>query len=194
MRIRETTPPAAAPMRFIDLLFGVRGVIKRGIAEVLENEIREYFQTEHVYFLSSGKAALFLILSALKELGNRKKVIIPAYTCYSVPSAVRKAGLEIVPCDIMPETLDFDPDHLESLCDHNILCIVATHLFAIPSDVWKIREIAKKKGIYIIEDVAQAMGVFDGDEKCGTLGDVAFFSFGSTCHSCKLIIHPEIIL
>lgn len=192
MRIRITTPPAAAPMRFLDLLFGLRGVIGKRISEELEHEIREYFQTEHVFFLSSGKAALFLILSALRELGNRERVIIPAYTCYSVPSAIRKAGLEIVPCDIMPETLDFDPVQLEGLCDRNTLCIVPTHLFGIPSDVSRVREIAGKKSIYIVEDVAQSMGVFHGKKKCGTLGDVAFFSFGRgkniTCGSGGLII------
>jgi dTDP-4-amino-4,6-dideoxygalactose transaminase len=192
MKIRKATPPTAAPMRFLDLLSGFRGLMEKGITEQLENEIREYFQADHVFFLSSGKAALFLILSALKELGNRERVIIPAYTCYSVPSAIRKAGLEIVPCDIMADTLDFDPDQLEGLCDHNTLCIVPTHLFGIPSDVTRVREIAGKKDIYIVEDVAQAMGVFHGKEKLGTLGDVAFFSFGRgkniTCGSGGLII------
>jgi dTDP-4-amino-4,6-dideoxygalactose transaminase len=192
VRIRKTTPPAAAPLTFRDLLSGLRGCVDKGIPEYLENEIREYFHADHVYFLSSGKAAFFLILCALKELANRKKVIIPAYTCYSVPSAIRKADLEIVPCDIKAETLDFDFEHLESLCDDKTLCVVPTHLFGIPSDVPRVREIAESKGIFIVEDAAQALGVSRGKEILGTLGDVAFFSFGRgkniTCGSGGLII------
>ena len=155
-------------------------------------EFRDYFGAEHVFFLSSGKAALFLILSALKESGNRRKVIIPAYTCFSVPSAVRKAGLEIVPCDILPETLDFDPGRLESLCDHDTLCVVPTHLFGIPADVPRVREIAGKNGAYVVEDAAQAMGVSRDGKKLGTIGDVGFFSFGRgknvTCGSGGMIV------
>jgi perosamine synthetase len=192
MRIRKTTPPAAAPLRFVDVLYGLRGCVDKGIPGQLEDEIRRYFHADHVFFLSSGKAAFFLILCALKALRNRKKVIIPAYTCYSVPSAIRKAGLEIVPCDIRAETLDFDPGRLESLCDDDTLCVVPTHLFGIPSDVPRVREIAGSRGIYIVEDAAQALGVSRGKEMVGTLGDVAFFSFGRgkniNCGSGGLII------
>lgn len=192
MRIRKTTPPAAAPIGFQDLLSGLRGCLEPGVVERRRMEFRDYFGTEHVFFLSSGKAALFLILSALKKSGNRRKVIIPAYTCFSVPSAVRKAGLDIVPCDILPETLDFDPAQLGRLCDDNTLCVVPTHLFGIPSDVPRVREIAGKNGAYVVEDAAQAMGVSRDGKKPGTAGDVGFFSFGRgknvTCGSGGMIV------
>jgi dTDP-4-amino-4,6-dideoxygalactose transaminase len=166
--------------------------VDKGAAARLGKEVREYFRAEHAFFLSSGKAAFFLILSALKEMRNRKKVIIPAYTCFTVPSAIRKAGLEIVPCDVREETLDFDPDRLEGLCDGNTLCVVPTHLFGIPSDVKTVRRIAEKHGIFVVEDSAQAMGVRRGDEALGAAGDAAFFSFGRgkniTCGSGGLII------
>jgi dTDP-4-amino-4,6-dideoxygalactose transaminase len=75
---------------------------------------------------------------------------------------------------------------------------VPTHLFGIPSDVKNVRRIAEKKGIFVVEDAAQAMGVSRGGEKLGTAGDVAFFSFGRgkniTCGSGGLIAtsSPEI--
>ena len=160
--------------------------------EKMESEYKEYFGTDHVFFVSSGKAALYLILLALKSIRNRTKVIIPAYTCYSVPSAVSKAGLKIVPCDIRAETLDFDYDALKILPDDDTLCIIPTHLFGIPSDVDNIKNICKGRGIYIIEDAAQAMGGTFGEKKLGTLGDVAFFSLGRgkniTCGSGGIIV------
>jgi len=158
----------------------------------IENEMEEYFGVKHVFLVSSGKAALALILMGLKGMSKRKKVIIPAYTCYSVPSAVAMTGLDIFLCDLVPETLDYDFAALEKLADEDTLCIVSTHLFGIPSDVVRIRDIGRRRGIYIIEDAAQAMGAVKGGEKLGTLGDAAFFSLGRgkniTCGSGGIIV------
>ena len=195
MKIRKTMPPAAVPISFLDLFRGIRGGFDKNVVATLENEIREYFRTEHVFLVSTGKAALFLILSGLKSLKKRKKVIIPAYTCYSVPSAILKAGLVIVPCDVRPETLDFAPEELTSLVDEETLCVIPTHLFGIPSDIERIREICRGKGVYIVEDAAQAMGAVHNGKQLGTLGDVAFFSLGRgkniTCGSGGIIITPS---
>jgi perosamine synthetase len=190
--IRRTIPPSAAPISISDLMHGLSGIANRTVHAKLESEIRDYFGVEHVFLVSSGKAALFLILSGLHGLTGKRKVIIPAYTCFSVPSAIRMAGLDIVPCDIRPETLDYDFPELRSVIDDDTLCIVATHLFGIPSDVERIRSLCGDRGIYIIEDGAQAMGADTGHGKLGTLGDAGFFSFGRgkniTCGSGGVII------
>lgn len=157
-----------------------------------ESEIREYFGSESVFLVSSGKASLVLILHALSSLQSRRKVLIPAYTCYSVPSAIVRAGLEIVLCDVNPDTLDFDYDQLEFLADEETLCVIPTHLFGIPSDIDRIRGICMGKGIFLVEDAAQAMGVEHAGRKLGTLGDVGFFSLGRgknvTCGSGGIIL------
>ena len=132
-----------------------------------------------------------MILIALRKLKNRSKVIMPGYTCFSVPSAIRKAGLEIVLCDVRPDSLDSDHEQLEKLADEETLCIIATHLFGIPSEIGRVREIAREKGIFVIEEAAQAVGVPDG-RVTGPHGDVAFFSLGRgkniTCGSGGIIV------
>jgi dTDP-4-amino-4,6-dideoxygalactose transaminase len=147
---------------------------------------------KHVFLVSSGKAALFLILTALKSIDGRRKVIIPAYTCYSVPSAVVKAGLTVAPCDVTPETLDFDFEKLHDAIDDDALCIISTHLFGIPSDTDRIRKVCEGRGVFLVEDAAQAMGVAIGGNKLGTCGDVAFFSLGRgkniTCGSGGILV------
>lgn len=167
-------------------------MLDKKVMKKIENEMKEYFGVKHVFLVSSGKAALALILKGLQGMSKKRKVIIPAYTCYSVPSAVLMTGLDIVLCDLVPETLDYDFDELEKLADEDTLCIIATHLFGIPSDVCRIRDIGRKRGIFIIEDAAQAMGAVQGREKLGTLGDVAFFSLGRgkniTCGSGGIIV------
>ena len=162
----------------MDLLHGFHGIVNGKSPERLQREIKEYFGKEHVFLVSSGKAALFLILSGLKRLTGKKKVILPAYTCFSVPSSVRMAGLEIVLCDIKKETLDYDYNQLQRLLDDDILCILSIHLFGIPSDVANIRSLIGNRKIFIVEDAAQAMGGSCDGQKLGTLGDVGFFSLG----------------
>lgn len=158
----------------------------------LENTIREYFGSEFVFLVSSGKAALVLILEGLSSLRPRRKVLIPAYTCYSVPSAIVKSGLEIALCDVDPDTLDFDYLQLERLADDTTLCIVSTHLFGIPSDLDRTRRICAEKGVFLVEDAAQAMGGMHAGRKLGTMGDVGFFSLGRgkniTCGSGGIVL------
>lgn len=192
MRIRRTIPPAAAPVAAGDLFRGISTIGAEEAEGRVEQELREYFGAEGVFLVSSGKAALALILQGLSTLSPRKKVVIPAYTCYSVPSAVLKAGLAIALCDVDPDTLDFDFSALERLADERTLCVLPTHLFGIPSDVARVRRICSARGILIVEDAAQAMGVVHEGRKLGTLGDAAFFSLGRgktvTCGSGGVIL------
>ena len=159
---------------------------------MLEDGIKGYFRSQYVFLVSSGKTALVLILRGLSLLRDRKKVVIPAYTCYSVPAAIVKSGLEIILCDVDPDTLDFDYPQLERLADDKTLCIVSTHLFGIPSDLDRTRRICEEKGIFLVEDAAQAMGVEHAGRKLGTIGDVGFFSLGRgkniTCGSGGIIV------
>ena len=192
MSTKRTLPPTAAPISSMDLLHGFHGIASNKYPGILERELKEYFGANHVFLVSSGKAALFLILSGLKRLTRKRKVIIPAYTCFSVPSAIRMAGLEIVLCDLKPETLDFDFSQLRELVDDDTMCVIPTHLFGIPADVSNVRELCHDRKIFIIEDAAQAMGAVSGRGKLGTSGDVAFFSLGRgkniTCGSGGIII------
>ena len=139
--------------------------------------------SKHCFLLSSGKAALTIILLALKKIyPDRDQVIIPAFTCYSVPAAVKRAGLQIQLCDLAPSSLDLDQEQLKKIIakdkqEKKILCVLPTHLFGCPADVTGIRSIVGPE-MPIIEDAAQAMGETCCSRKLGTLGDIGFFSLG----------------
>jgi len=185
-------PPAAAPVTLRELADGIAGIVRKDAQADLEKGLREHFGVRHALLASSGKAALYLVLKGLNALTGRRKVIIPAYTCFSVPSAVRFAGLEIVPCDVVPETLDFDYSLLRELIGGDTLCVISTHLFGIPADTAKAREMCVRAGAFAVEDAAQAMGGVREGKKLGTLGDVGFFSLGRgkniTCGSGGVVI------
>jgi dTDP-4-amino-4,6-dideoxygalactose transaminase len=193
MRIGRTLPPAAAPLRCRDLCHGVLGMLTpQDSIRTLEVSVRDYFHTKHVFLVSSGKAALTLTLVGLKAASSRTEVVIPAYTCYSMPAAVISAGLRPILCDINPSTFDFDHEQLAATLNENTLCVVAHHLFGIPSDIERVKTICHARGIAVIEDAAQAMGVESGGRKLGTVGDVGVFSLGRgkniTCGSGGIVI------
>lgn len=181
MRIGRTLPPAAAPLSVIDLLNGLRGIINpKKSLNSLQFSISNKFKKKHCIFVSSGKAAITISLKALKDISpDRNEVIIPAFNCYSVPSAIYRAGLIVHPCDINPETLQFREDSLLKIIDNSpkILAILPTHLFGLPADIDRIRDLTKNKGITIIEDAAQAMGSAHHGNLLGTQGDIGIFSF-----------------
>ena len=181
MRIGRTLPPAAAPLSWRNLSAGLQGWV-RGPRETqrFSDELRACFNRRHCFPVSSGKAALTLILLALKEMRpERDKVLIPAFTCYSVPSAIVRAGLKVSLCDIDPLTFDFDLRQLrDKLADPRLLCVVPVHLFGLPADVARLRTMVNDPHLVIVEDAAQAMGSRADGCMLGTFGDVGFFSLG----------------
>ncbi len=179
MKVQRTLPPSAAPINWRDLVHGLLSLLRpQTTMRRLEAEFREYFGVKHVWFVSSGKSALSLILQALHSLSGRQKVVTPGYTCFSVPSAVVRARLSVTLCDVDPKSFDLDYDQLTQMADSTVLCVLATHLLGIGVDVPRIVEICRQRGIFVVEDVAQAFGGDRDGRPFGTMGDVAFLSFG----------------
>jgi perosamine synthetase len=193
VKIQRTLPPSAAPLTWGDLLRSLIAPFRgnRPI-EQLTKEFQDYFGAKHLFWVTSGKAALTLILLGLARLSSRRKVVIPAYTCFSVPSSIIKAGLEVGLCDVDPATLDFDMAELQDVLNERVLAVVPTHLFGSCADVGRTARYAKAKQIYVVEDVAQAFGGMKAGSPLGTMGDVGFLSFGRgkniTCGSGGLIL------
>jgi perosamine synthetase len=193
MKIGRTLPPAAAPLEWKDIWHGIVGLVTRERAvRRLEGEIRREFGVAHVFLVSSGTAALTLTLTALKSLSPAREVVLPAFTCFSVPAAILAAGLQPAPCDIDAATFDFDLASFDRALNDRTLCVIAHHLFGVVSDIEQIRAQCRSRPIFIIEDAAQAMGAEVRGGKLGTLGDVGIFSLGRgkniTCGAGGVII------
>jgi dTDP-4-amino-4,6-dideoxygalactose transaminase len=193
MKVQRTVPPTAAFLKWIDLFNGFGGLLGRGsYMERLEAELKQTFNVPYVFCVSSGKAALTLILLALGHLSKKTEVICPAYTCFSVPASIRKAGLKIVPCDVDTATFDFDYGSLKKKLTNQTLCVIATHLFGIPADLDRLRILCAERGVFLVEDAAQAMGGGHNGQRLGTIGDVGFYSLDRgkniTCGSGGIIV------
>lgn len=150
------------------------------------SKLMGYLKVKHCFPTSSGTAALYVILKALSLNDERDEVIIPAYTCPSVSSAVIKAGLKVRLCDIKLEDFSYDLGALKSAISTKTLCVIVVHLFGIQSNVYEIKALCCEKGIILIEDAAQGFGNIAVNENdslqppnmLGTIGDIGFYSFG----------------
>ena len=100
-------PPAGVPITTGDLIAGL-AAIRRGEAVLADfrQDIRRTYGVRHVFLVSSGRAALSILLQGLHSLNpDRDVVALPAFTSFSVPSAVVNAGLRVALYDVDPETL-----------------------------------------------------------------------------------------
>ncbi|MFA7294705.1 MAG: aminotransferase class V-fold PLP-dependent enzyme, partial [Candidatus Omnitrophota bacterium] len=172
---REIPPTAGWPIKTKSLIPPFFKKLPKGI---LEEEFKKYLNAPLALLTYSGTAAFYLILESLKELSTKKTIVIPAFICPLVPLAIKRAGLKIKPCDINPDNFDFDIDKLRKVCveDNDILAILAVHLGGIPLELQNLKEIAKKNGIFIIEDCAQSLGAEYQGKKTGSIGEFSFFS------------------
>jgi dTDP-4-amino-4,6-dideoxygalactose transaminase len=128
--------------------------------------------------ITTGRAGLVVILKALASLADprRRRVIVPSYTCYTVAASVVHAGLSPLAVDISPDTLDFDLTELERLDTADVLAIVPTSLFGLPSDLPALSAFARRRGLRLVDDAAQALGAAIGGRASGTWGDAGLYS------------------
>ena len=173
-------PPAGSPLRINDLLHRVGAAMpsNRDTQERLQH-IAARLGVKHIVGMSSGRGSLWLALKSLHRLRPARDVVaVPAYTCFSVPAAIVRAGLMVHPVDVDPKTLDFDPARLVALGEKKLLCIIPCNLFGFPNDISAIRKTARETGAYVIDDAAQALGSTRNGQRAGVRGDVGIYSLG----------------
>jgi dTDP-4-amino-4,6-dideoxygalactose transaminase len=128
--------------------------------------------------VSSGTEADILALAVLHDFGAKRgdEIIVPALSFIATGNAVLHAGFTPVFVDVERETLNIDVKKIENAITKKTRAIMPVHLMGKPADMDAINEIAKKYGLYVIEDAAEAYGAIYKGRKIGTLGDLAAFS------------------
>lgn len=130
----------------------------------------------HAVACSSGTAALHLSLVALK-IGPGDEVIIPDFTLIVSANTVILAGARPVLVDVDPRTWCLDPSRIAEKITPRTRAIMAVHMYGHPCDMPAIVEIARRHGLAVIEDCAEAHGAEIAGQKAGTFGDAGCFSF-----------------
>ena len=144
--------------------------------EAFEAEFAAYCGVRHAVGVSNGLDALVLILRAL-AIGAGDEVIVPANTFIATWLAVSLSGARPVPVEPRDDTGNLDPARVEAAITSNTRAVMPVHLYGQCADMAALADIARRHGLPLIEDAAQAQGASWAGVRAGGLGIAAGFSF-----------------
>ncbi|MCX8021120.1 MAG: DegT/DnrJ/EryC1/StrS family aminotransferase, partial [Chitinophagaceae bacterium] len=146
-----------------------------------EQEFADYLGVKYVIGVASGTEAIYLALSAC-GIGSGDAVVTVSHTAVATISAIELSGATPILIDIDPLTFTMNPDLLEKAVRKNgkVKAVIPVHLYGHPADMPSILDIAKRYGLYVIEDCAQSHGASIQGRKTGNWGNISAFSFYPT--------------
>jgi len=179
------TIPIAAPQIGEEEKQAVIAVLESGqlaqgpVVEAFEREFAAWCGVGHAVAVSSGTAALHLLMLA-HGVKEGDEVITSPFTFVASANAALFVGARPVFVDIEPETYCLDPAKVEAAITPRTKAIMPVDLYGHPAQIPELLEVARRRGITLIEDACQAHGAAIGGQKAGALGASATFSFYPT--------------
>ncbi len=144
--------------------------------EDFETRFAAHCQAGHAVAVNSGTSALHLALLAA-GVGPGDEVITVSMTFVATVAAIDYAGATAVLIDVDPATFNMNPDLIEAAITPRTKAIMPVHLHGRMADMDPILAVARKHGLVVVEDAAQAHGAEDKGRRAGSVGDIAGFSF-----------------
>jgi dTDP-4-amino-4,6-dideoxygalactose transaminase len=190
-RLRHELDPVLA-----DVMGGGDFVLGRPVVE-FEEAFAAYCGGRWGIGVNSGTSALHLALLAA-GIGPGHEVITTAFSFVATAAAVAYTGARPVLVDVAPESLTIDVARIEAAITLRTRAIIPVHLYGHPADMDPILDIARRRGLTVIEDAAQAHGAEYKGRRVGGLGDLGCFSFYPSknlgaCGEAGMVVtsHPE---
>jgi len=144
-----------------------------------EEEFAAYIGARHAIGVASGTDALYLALQAC-GIGPGDQVITVSHTAVATVAAIELCGATPVLVDIDLDTYTINPEQVEAAITKRTRAVIPVHLYGHPADMPAILDIARRYGLYVIEDCAQSHGAAWNGRKTGAWGHLAAFSFYPT--------------
>jgi len=141
-----------------------------------ERRFGAFVGTSHAVACSNGTTALHLANAAMR-LGQGDEVIVPSFTWIATANAVVYCGARPVFCDIELDTYNIDPAAIEACITPRTKGIVPVHLFGLCAEMTPILDLARRHGLWVVEDAACGFGATYHGRQAGTLAETACFSF-----------------
>jgi perosamine synthetase len=151
-------------------------VVEHELTREFEERTRELTGAKHAIAVTNGTMALFCCLKAL-DIGPGDEVIVPDLTFIATANAVIMAGAKPVFCDVREDTLCLDTAKAERLINSRTRAIIPVHLYGQSADMEEICALARKRGLKVIEDAAQGVGVKFNQRHVGTFGELGILSY-----------------
>lgn len=144
-----------------------------------ESEMAAYCGAAHAVAVSSGTDALLLALMA-RGVGRGDEVIVPAFTFFATAGVVHRLGAKPVFADIDPDTFNLAPGRVEEAVTPRTRGVIPVHMYGRCAPMAEILEVAGRRGLFVMEDAAQAVGSRTGAGAAGAMGDAGCLSFYPT--------------
>jgi dTDP-4-amino-4,6-dideoxygalactose transaminase len=149
------------------------------VTERFEKSFSEYLGGGYAIAVSNGTAALHLALACLR-LKEGDEIVVPSLTFVATANAILYIGAKPVFADIVgSDDLNISPQEIEKKITKRTKAILVMHYGGYPCDMKSIMGIAKRYGLFVIEDAAHASGAEYQGRKCGLIGNIGCFSFFS---------------
>ncbi len=177
--------PIAKPFMGDEEIKAVTDVLKSGTiaqgpkVKEFEQRFAEFIGIKNAVAVNSGTAALHCSLYAA-GINKDDEVITVPLTFIATANVILMQGAKPVFVDVEDETFNIDPTKIEEKITKKTKAIIPIDIYGHPYDYDKVKTIADKYGLKIIEDACQAVGAEYKGKKCGTLGDISAFSFYAT--------------
>ena len=160
----------------VSLVLGSGRYVLGPEVEAFEVEFAVYCGAQHAVGVANGLDALHLALRAM-EVGPGDEVIVPSNTYIATWLAVSQCGAMPIPVEPDPRTFNIDPACIEAPITPRTKVILPVHLYGQPADMDSILAIARKHGLRVLEDAAQAHGARYKGQRLGAHGDAVAWSF-----------------
>jgi perosamine synthetase len=151
-------------------------VVQGPFVAKFEQSFSAYTGAPYSIASSSCTTALHIAVAAL-GVKPSDEVIVPAFTWVATANVVEYMGAKPIFCDIELSSFNIDPTRIESLITPRTVGIIPVHLFGLCADMQPILEIARKHGLWVVEDAACALGGFYHGKHAGNFGEMGCFSF-----------------
>jgi dTDP-4-amino-4,6-dideoxygalactose transaminase len=160
----------------IDALLASSEFIGGEVVDRFEIEFAKWLGIEHCISCANGTDALIIALKGLGT-GPGDEIVTTAHSWVSTAEAIVAVGAVPVFCDTESDTFNINPQQIRERLTTKTVGIIPVHLYGLPADMKSILNIANERGLWVVEDCAQAHGATFEGQPVGTFGDAACFSF-----------------
>ncbi len=186
---KELTP------KVLEVLYDTSYIMGKNVLS-FEKEFAAYIGAEHAVSVANGTEGLVLALKAL-GIGQGDEVITTPFTFFATAESIAQVGAVPVFVDVKRDSFNMDPAKIEEKITDRTKAILPVHIFGTCADMDSICAVAKKHGLFVIEDACQAAGASYKGKKAGSMGDIGVFSFfptknlGGAGDGGMLVTHDE---
>ncbi len=186
LRTKSVKIPINMPILGNEELSAVVSVVKSGgltsasknggkNVQEFEKNVRTFTKTKYAVSVNSGTAALQAALYAL-DIKKGDEVIVPSFTFVASANAIASTGAKPIFADILKENFTIDPESITKKITRKTRAIMPVHLYGHISSLDRIKEIAKKHNLSVVEDAAQSLGSTFKGKHTGTFFELGCYS------------------